>query len=89
MSTEVIVIIIILIILAFAFVYKSNNVENMASDGGALIQLNAKGPMDEYLIGNATDYYPYVYGVRPKRAYRTWPYWSGYYGYPSYRYPYY
>jgi hypothetical protein len=77
----VIVLIVILIVLFFVMAYKTNNVENMSSDGGALIQLNAKGPMDEYLIGNAGDYYPYFYGVRPKRSYRTLPYW-----YPYYRY---
>lgn len=81
--------IIISIILVFAFMCKTNNIENMSSDGGALIQLNAKGPMDEYLIGNATNYYPYFYGVRPKKSYRTWPYWSRYYRFPGYRYRYY
>ncbi len=71
--------VIVLIILAFIYLYKFKNTEYMSSDGGALIQLNAKGPMDNYLIGNAGDYYPYYYGVRPKRSYRTMPYWYPYY----------
>jgi len=53
MSHEIIII--LLLIVAFIFVHKASSVESMASDGGALIQLNAKGPMDEYLINNAYD----------------------------------
>jgi hypothetical protein len=56
----------------------------MASDGGALIQLNAKGPMDQYLIGNAGQhmFFPFDYNVRPKRSYRFYPY-QPYYYYPQ------
>lgn len=53
-------------------------------DGGALIQLNAKGPIDQYLIPNASDkwFYPFDFNVRPKRSYRFYPYYYPYY-YPD------
>lgn len=51
------------------------NIEGL-SDGGALIQLNAKGPMDDYLISNAGDYWPNYYDMRPKRMYRFYPYFN-------------
>jgi hypothetical protein len=69
---------IIVIIIILSLTYKYYYVENMASTGGALIQLAAKGPMDQYLIGNEADKYmswPYMYySVRPKRAKRFYPY---------------
>ena len=80
------------IIIVFAIIYFcTQNTEHMASDGGALIQLAAKGPMDEYLIPNARKYshYPYYYNARPKRAWRFYD-WFNPYSYYSYNpYPYY
>lgn len=83
--------IIIGIVLVIAIMYfcneKNNNkTESMASDGGALIQLNAKGPMDQYLISNANKYlypYPYYYGVRPKRFFSRFAPYYPYYPYYS------
>lgn len=80
-NTIIIIIIALLIIYALSkYIYT----EHMASDGGALIQLNAKGPMDQYLIPNAGDkwFYPFDFNVRPKRSYRFYPYYYPYY-YPD------
>jgi hypothetical protein len=74
----------IIVICIIIWYFMWGNVEGMASDGGALIQLQAKGPEDEYLIPNARKYayWPYYYyATRPKRSYRYgwWPW------YPSFR----
>ena len=74
----------IIVIVIIYFIAQWNGTETMASDGGALIQLQAKGPMDQYLTTGTGKYLypPYYYNVRPKRVYRGyypyypyWPYW--------------
>lgn len=65
-----------IIALIVLFIIIQNNWVEHLTDGGALIQLNAKGPMDDYLISNAGDYWPNYYDMRPKRMYRFYPYFN-------------
>lgn len=59
-----IMIIIIVLIVLFCLYKKYESFGS--SDGGALIQLYAKGPQDVYLTGNVEKYVPeYLYGLYP------------------------
>jgi hypothetical protein len=73
-TTKAIVIIIVIILLYSLFRY--TRIEGMVSDGGALIQLNAKGPMDTYLTG---DNNAFSYFVRPRKTEQYYNYYYPYY----------
>jgi len=61
----IIYIILLLLVTAVIFLYKRHEGFG-SSDGGALIQLYAKGPQDTYLTGDTEKYIPeYLYGIYP------------------------